>query len=66
MNAPVGRLFRPEVAEARKQRVYGEIVVTQPVRTRAPVLLIFSIATMLGLWVALGTYSAVYTFSIVR
>ena len=50
-------LFRPEVAEARKQRVYGEIVLRQPVRTRALVLLVVAIAALLTAWVALGSYT---------
>jgi membrane fusion protein len=57
LNAPVEGLFRPEVAEARQQRIYGEVVLTQPVRTRALVLLIFAIASMLAAWVALGSYT---------
>ena len=50
-------LFRPEVAEARERRVYGEIVLTQPVRTQAVVLLIFGIMAILAAWVTLGTYT---------
>jgi membrane fusion protein len=57
MNAPAEGLFRPEVAEARQQRVYGEVILTQPVRTRALVLLIFTIAAMLAAWVTLGSYT---------
>jgi membrane fusion protein len=54
-------LFRPEVAEARKQRVHGEIVLTQPVRTQALVLLIFAIAALLAAWVTLGSYTRTET-----
>jgi membrane fusion protein len=50
-------LFRAEVAEARKQRVCGEIVLTQPVRTQALVLLLCGVAALLMAWVALGTYT---------
>lgn len=51
------KLFRPEVAEARAQRVYGEIVLRQPVRTQALVLLLFAIVVLLGAWVTLGSYT---------
>jgi membrane fusion protein len=53
----IENLFRPEVAEARRQRVHGEIVLTQPVRTQTIVLLICVIAALLVAWVVLGSYA---------
>jgi membrane fusion protein len=58
MNAePQHMLFRPEVAEARRVRVEGEIVLTQPVRTRLLVLLLFGAIALLASWIALGQYA---------
>lgn len=58
MNAePQQPLFRPEVAEARKQRLHGEIILTQPVRTQALVLLLVAIIAIVGAWVTLGKYT---------
>jgi membrane fusion protein len=57
MNAGSLPLFRSEVVEARRQRVLGEIVLTQPVRTHVLVLLLFGIVALLALWVTLGTYT---------
>lgn len=54
-------LFRGEVSAAKRQRVYGEIVLTQPVRARAMVLLICTIASILTAWVTLGTYTRTET-----
>jgi membrane fusion protein len=50
-------LFRPEVAEARQQRVLGEIVLTQPVPIQIVVILIFGIMSMLVAWLLLGSYA---------
>jgi len=58
MNAePQQPLFRPEVAEAKKQRVHGEIVLSQPVGTQALVLLLFGIIAVLGAWIVFGEYT---------
>jgi len=54
-------LFRTEVSEARKQRVYGEIVLGQPVGTRALVLLLVAIVGLLVLWVTSGKYTRTET-----
>lgn len=54
-------LFRPEVAEARHQRVFGEIVLTQPAGSRVLVTLLFGIIAALALWVTLGTYTRTET-----
>lgn len=50
-------LFRPEAAAARAQRLEGEILLVQPVRTGALVLLICAIVGAAGLWLALGSYT---------
>jgi membrane fusion protein len=54
---PQHPLFRPEVAEARKQRVHGEIVLTQPVRTRMLVMLLALAVAIMAAWIMLGRYS---------
>jgi membrane fusion protein len=54
---PGHSLFRREVAEARAARLQGEIVLTQPVRTRALVLLLFATMAIMAAWVMLGRYS---------
>lgn len=58
---PKSSLFRSEVVDARRQRVYGEIVLTQPVRTQTLVLLICGIGALLAAWVTLGTYTRIET-----
>lgn len=49
--------FRPEVIEARKRRVEGEILLTQPLPGQVLATLIFIIATALAIWVSLGSYA---------
>lgn len=50
-------LFRPEVAEARKDRLHGEIIVIQPVRTHLLTGLLVAVVALLAGWVALGSYT---------
>jgi membrane fusion protein len=50
-------LFRSEVVDTRRQRVHGEIILSQPVRARVPVLLLVGVIVALALWVTLGTYT---------
>jgi membrane fusion protein len=50
-------LYRPEMTAARAQRVYGEIVLVQPVRIQALSVLLFAAAAVLTAWVILGTYT---------
>ena len=57
MHPSLDSLFRSEVTDSRKQRVEGEIVLAQPVRTQMLVLLLFGLIAMLALWVTLGTYT---------
>ena len=57
MDAPAESLFREEVVFSRRTRVEGEIVLAQPVRTHVLVLLLVGLILLLGLWVALGTYT---------
>jgi membrane fusion protein len=54
-------LFRSEVADARKQRVYGEIVLGQPVGTQALVVLLAGIIALLAAWLVLGQYTRTET-----
>ena len=61
MDGPVGPLFRPEVIEARKERLQGEIVLTQPVRTQVLVLLLFTLVAAAGVWLASGTFTRTET-----
>lgn len=57
MNAPENPLFREEALQARRQRVHGEIVLTQPVRTQMLVLLLFVVVAAMAAWVVFGTYT---------
>jgi membrane fusion protein len=50
-------LFRPEVAAARRQRLEGEILLSQPLRAHLLTLALLGIAAVLAAWVALGTYT---------
>lgn len=57
MHQPSGPLFRAEVIDARRDRVQGEIVLAQPVRTHMLVALLVGIIALVGLWIVLGTYT---------
>lgn len=59
MNEP--HLFREEVFRARKQRLYGEIVLTQPISTQIMVGALFVVVAMAGIWVTQGSYSRIET-----
>jgi len=50
-------LFRSEVIEARRARIEGEIVLAQPVRTTALVLLLFFFIALAAAWIASGRYA---------
>jgi membrane fusion protein len=54
-------LFREEVAEYRKMRLHGEVVLTQPLSTQLMVAALFIIILIAGLWVSLGTYARIET-----
>ena len=60
-SVPDTSLFRPEVAEARKQRLYGEIMLAQPVRAHVLTGLLAAIVALLTLWVTTGTYTRTET-----
>lgn len=60
-SVPDTPLFRPEVADARKQRVYGEIMLAQPVRAHVLTGLLAAIIGLLTLWVTTGTYTRTET-----
>lgn len=55
------QLFRGEVAEHRKTRLHGEVVLSQPLSTRLMVGALFLIIAIAGAWVSLGTYARVET-----
>ena len=54
-------LFREEVFESRKDRLHGEVVLSQPLSTRIFVAVLFVIIAIAGVWVTLGTYARVET-----
>lgn len=61
MNDAQQPLFRPEVAEAKAHRLHGEVVLTQPVGTRALILLLVAIIGLVGAWIVLGEYTRTET-----
>lgn len=54
---PQHPLFRPEVVEARRQRIEGEVALVQPVRMTAFALLLFLVIVLLAVWIAGGGYA---------
>lgn len=54
-------LFRPEVAESRKNRLHGEIILAQPVRSQVLAGLLFLLIALIGFWIALGNYTRTET-----
>jgi membrane fusion protein len=54
-------LFRNEVFEARKQRLYGEIVLSQPLSTRIMVGALIAIIVIAAIWITQGSYSRIET-----
>jgi membrane fusion protein len=50
-------LFRPEVIEARKQRLEGEVILTQPLRASTLSFLLVAIMGAAACWVTLGSYT---------
>jgi membrane fusion protein len=54
---PQQPLFREEVLEARRTRLEGEIVLTQPLRVRGMVLLLFALIAVTGVWISTGHYA---------
>ncbi len=54
-------LFRDEVFETRKQRLYGDVVLTQALSTRVMGLALFAIIAIAVTWVSLGTYARIET-----
>ena len=57
----VESLFRRESTEPGKARVYGEIVLTQPIRIHYLVAGLFTIILIAALWITFGTYSRTET-----
>lgn len=54
-------LFREEVFETRKQRLYGDVVLTQTLSTRIMGVALFAIIAVAVTWVSLGTYARIET-----
>ena len=54
-------LFRPEVIEARRDSIEGEIVLAQPVRSQILVILLFATITSAAVWLSLGSYARTET-----
>lgn len=54
-------MFREEVAEYRRTRLHGEVVLTLPMSTRIMVGALFTIIAMSLTWVVLGTYARIET-----
>ena len=50
-------LFRPEVAQARKHRLEGEVILAQPVRAHVLAGLLVAVIAMAVLWIVSGTYT---------
>jgi len=50
-------LFRSEVIEARGQRLEGEVILSQPLRTSIVAGFLLTIVLALGAWVTVGTYT---------
>lgn len=53
------QLFRDEVFETRKQRLYGAIVLSQPLSTKIMVGTLFGAIAIAAIWVTQGSYSRV-------
>lgn len=54
-------LFRQEVVEQRKSRLYGEVVLTQPLSTRLLVLALVGSVAIVAIWALGSTYSRIET-----
>ena len=50
-------LFLPEVIEHRARRMHGEVVLGQPLSTRAIVIALAAVMLALGTWLALGSFA---------
>lgn len=54
-------LFRAEVVQAAQNRLHGEVVFSQPLSTKLLVGALFTILTVLAIWVSVGTYARIET-----
>ncbi|UVO54511.1 HlyD family secretion protein [Sphingomonas sp. SUN039] len=54
-------LFRPEAVENRANRLYGEIVITQPPSTRYLVAALVFICILAASWLVIGSYARIET-----
>lgn len=53
----VNSIFRPEVIEAHKERLEGEVILAQPVRAHVLTSFLVAIVALLVAWIVLGTYT---------
>lgn len=53
----VNSIFRPEVIEAHKERLEGEVILAQPVRAHVLTSFLVAIVALLAAWIVLGTYT---------
>lgn len=54
-------LFRDEVFETRKQRLYGEVVLSEPLSTKIMVGTLIAVIGIAAIWITQGSYSRVET-----
>jgi len=54
-------LFRSEVVEASHNRLYGEVVFTQPLSSRLFAGALFAILAIAAIWITVGTYARIET-----
>ena len=54
-------LFRPEAIEHRARRLHGEVVLSQPMSTRAVVAVLAAVMVAIGVWLALGNFARTET-----
>ena len=54
-------LFRSEVSLHRAQRLHGEVVLSQPLSTRAIALALLAVFVAVGLWLVLGSFARIET-----
>jgi membrane fusion protein len=50
-------IFRPEVIEARRKRIEGDVLLALPVKVHALAGMLIVIAAVISLWVTFGTYT---------
>ena len=54
-------LFRTEVLEQRRNRLHGDVVLSQPLSTQVFTAALFGIVAIAAVWVSVGTYARIET-----